>query len=176
MTTTDYLMNISLIALVVLQIRGHKVTRARLLFPLVVTVFVATQFLHSIPTAGSDLVLIVGFACVGAALGSGAGLLTSVRRDGATAFAKAGLVAATLWVVGIGARMGFALWVGHGGQAAVVRFSALHQITSGSAWAAAFVLMALAEVVSRTGILYLKTRRTGAVIERGGLLRPQAAG
>ena len=39
MTITDYLMNIGLIALVVLQIRGHKVTRARLLFPLVATVW-----------------------------------------------------------------------------------------------------------------------------------------
>ena len=70
MTITDYLMNIGLIALVVLQIRGHKVTRARLLFPLVATVFVAAQFLHAIPTAGNDLVLIVGLTCVGAALGA----------------------------------------------------------------------------------------------------------
>jgi len=175
MTTTDYLMNIALIALVILQIRGHKVTRARLVFPLVATVFVAAQFLHAIPTAGDDLVLIIGFASVGAVLGAGAGLMTTVRRDGASAFAKAGLVAAVLWVVGIGARMSFALWVGHGGQAAVARFSALHHITSGAAWGAAFVLMAMAEVASRTGVLYLKTRRTGAVIERGGLLRSPAA-
>src|SRR6202035_2564923 len=96
MTTTDYLMNIALIALVVLQIRGHKVTRARLVFPLVATVFVAAQFLHAIPTAGNDLVLIVGLAALGAALGAGAGFLTSVRLDGASVFAKAGLVAAGL--------------------------------------------------------------------------------
>jgi len=175
MTITDYLMNIGLIALVVLQIRGHKVTRARLVFPLVATVFVAAQFLHAIPTAGNDLVLIVGLASVGAALGAGAGLVTDVRLVGVNAFAKAGLVAAVLWVVGIGARMGFALWVGHCGQAAVARFSGLHHITSGSAWGAAFVLMAMAEVASRTGVLYLKARRSGAVIERGGLLRPSAA-
>ena len=175
MTISDYLMNIALIALVILQIRGHKVTRARLVFPLVATVFVATQFLHAIPTAGNDLVLIVGFAAVGTALGAGAGLLTTVRLDGANAFAKAGLVAALLWVLGIGARIGFALWVGHGGQAAVARFSALHGITSGAAWGAAFVLMAMAEVASRTGVLYLKTRRTSAVIERGGFVRSPAA-
>ena len=175
MTTTDYLMNIVLIALVVLQIRGHKVTRARLVFPLVATVFVAAQFLHAIPTAGNDLLLVVGLAAVGATLGAGAGLLTTVRREGPSAFAKAGLVAAVLWIVGIGARMGFVLWVTHGGQAAVARFSALHHITSGSAWGAAFVLMAMAEVASRTAVLYLKTRRNGAVIERGGLLRSTAA-
>jgi len=175
MTITDYLMNIGLIALVVLQIRGHKVTRARLVFPLVATVFVAAQFLHAIPTAGNDLVLIVTLVCMGAALGAGAGLVTTVRLDGVHAMAKAGLVAAVLWVVGIGARMGFVLWVEHGGQAAVARFSVLHHITSGSAWGAAFVLMAMAEVASRTGVLYLKVRRSGAVIDRGGLLRPLAA-
>ena len=175
MTITDYLMNIGLIALVVLQIRGHKVTRARLLFPLVATVFVAGQFLHAIPTAGNDLVLIVGLACLGGALGAGAGLVTAVRLDGVNAFAKAGLVAAVLWVAGIGARMGFALWVGHGGEAVVARFSVLHHITSGSAWGAAFVLMAMAEVASRTAVLYLKGRRAGAVIGRGGLLRAPAA-
>jgi hypothetical protein len=110
MTTPDYIMNFGLIALVLLQIRGHKVTRARLVFPLVTTIFGAAQFLHAIPTAGSDLVLIVVLVALGAALGAGAGFLTTVRLDGANAFAKAGLVVAVLWIVGIGARMGFALW------------------------------------------------------------------
>ena len=96
MTATDYLMNIALIGLVILQIRGHRVTRARLVFPLIATVFVAAQLLHSIPTAGNDLVLIVGLAATGTALGAGAGFVTTVRRDGPGAFAKAGPVAAVL--------------------------------------------------------------------------------
>lgn len=175
MTLTDYLMNIILIGLVVFQIRGHKVTKARLLFPLVVTVWVASQFLHAIPSAGNDLVLVVGFACIGGLLGSLAGLFTTIQRDGAGAIAKAGLLAAILWVLGIGARMGFVLWVGHGGQPAVARFSIIHHITSGPAWGAAFILMAMAEVATRTCVLYVKTRRSGATIERGGLLRSAAA-
>ena len=136
------------------------------------TVYVASHFLHAIPTAGDDLVLIVGFACVGAALGAGA---DGDHRPARPAFAQAGLVAALLWVLGIGARMGFALWVGHGGQSAVARCSALHHITSGAAWTAAFVLMGMAEVVSRTGVLYLKARNSGAVMERGGPFRSPAA-
>ena len=43
-------------------------------------------------------------------------------------------------------------------------------MTSGAAWAAGFILMAMVEVVSRTGVLYLRTARSGAVIPRGGLL------
>jgi hypothetical protein len=175
MTITNYLLNIGLISLVILQIRGHYVTRARLLFPLVATIVVAGQFLRAVPSAGNDLILIVGLCAIGAALGVGAALVTTVRLDGSSAFAKAGLLASVLWVVGIGARMGFAFWVSHGGQPSVARFSLEHHITSGAAWGAAFVLMAMAEVVARTGVVFLKARRTGAVIERGGLLRSRLA-
>jgi hypothetical protein len=175
MTFTDYLLNVFLIALVILQVRGHKITRARLVFPLVVTIWVASQYVHGLPSAGNDCVLEVGLACLGGLLGALAGLVTTVRRDGPGAFAKAGASAAVLWVLGIGARVGFSLWVSHGGQPDVAHFSASHGISSGAAWGAAFVLMAMAEVASRTGVLYLKARRSGATIERGGLLRSPAA-
>lgn len=176
MTTTEYLMNIALIGLVVLQVRGHKITRARLLVPVVATFWFCLQILHTIPTAGNDVVLEASLACAGAALGIAAGFATSIRRRGSDAFAKAGAIAAVLWVLGIGARVAFSLWVNHGGQTTVARFSALHHITSGHAWAAAFILMAMIEVTTRTGILYVKTLPSGAVIPRGGLLhRPAAA-
>jgi hypothetical protein len=174
MTITDYALNIALISLVVLQIRGHYITRARLLFPIVMTAWACSQFLHAMPTAGNDLVLVTTLALVGGTLGVLAGMATDISLLGEGAFAKAGVIAAFLWVLGIGARMTFAVWVTHGGQASVARFSAAHHVTSGAAWTAAFVLMALAEVVSRTGVLYLKTRRIGAVIPRGGLRRSPA--
>lgn len=74
-----------------------------------------------------------------------------------------------LWGLGIGARVGFSLWVGHGGASTVRDFSLTHHITGGPAWGTAFILMAITEVVTRTGLIYGKTRRTGATIERGGL-------
>jgi hypothetical protein len=169
MTISDYLLNIFLVGLVVLQIRGHKITRARLIFPVVVTVYVASQFLHGIPTAGNDAFLETGFAVAGATLGALAGLATTVSRQGAGAFAKAGAAAAALWVAGIGARMGFYLWVSHGGRPSVASFSSAHNITTGTAWIAGFILMAMLEVAVRTGILYIKTVRSGAEIPRGGL-------
>ena len=170
MTITEYLMNVALVSLVVLQIRGHKITVARLLVPVVMTVWFCSQILHTIPTAGNDEVLEASLALVGAGLGVAAGLATSIRRLGAGAFAKAGAVAGVLWVLGVGARVAFSLWVTHGGQPTITRFSVAHHITSGHAWAAAFILMAMVEVSSRTGILYLKTLRSGAVIPRGGLV------
>lgn len=175
MTLTEYLMNIALIGLVVLQVRGHKITAARLLVPVALTVYAASQFLHAIPTAGNDVVLEAVFVLGGTVLGTLAGMATTIRREGAGAIAKASMFAAALWVLGIGARVGFSLWVEHGGAPTVAHFSATHALTSGAAWAAAFILMALAEVASRTGVLYLKTRRSGAVIPRGGLLQSPAA-
>ena len=171
MTTTEYLLNLALVGLVVLQIRGIKVTKAALVFPLVMTFWIATSLLKSIPTAGNDLVLEIGGGLAGAALGALAAVATSVTRTGQTATAKAGAVAALLWVAGIGARVGFSLWVSNGGAGTVRDFSIAHHITGGPAWGTAFILMALAEVSTRTAVIYLKTRRTGATIERGGLVR-----
>jgi hypothetical protein len=175
MTITEYLMNFALVGLVVLQIRGHKVTRMRLLVPVLMTLWAASQILHTIPTAGNDLTLEATLALAGCGLGVLAGMTTSIRRMGEGAFAKAGAVAAFLWVLGVGARVAFSFWVTHGGQPTMARFSAMHHVTSSGAWVAAFILMALAEVVSRTGVMYLKTLRSGAVIPRGGLLHNAAA-
>jgi len=170
MTLTDYLLNAALIGLVVLQIRGHKVTFVRLFVPVALTIWGASQFLRSVPTAGSDIALEVSLVFAGCCLGGLAALATGIHRDGVGAIAKAGAAAATLWVVGIGARVGFYIWVTHGGQAAVSSFSASVHVTSGATWAAGFILMAMAEVLSRTGVLYLRTVHSGAVIPRGGLL------
>jgi hypothetical protein len=168
-------MNIALVGLVVLQIRGHKITRARLLVPVVLTVFGASQFLPVIPSAGNDIVLEAVLGLLGASLGVAAGLATSVRRLGSLAFAKAGAVAAILWVLGIGARMGFSIWVSYGGHVSVARVSAAYHITSGTAWVAGFILMAMLEVTARTGVLYAKALRSGAEIPRGGLRQHLAA-
>jgi hypothetical protein len=74
-----------------------------------------------------------------------------------------------MWVLGIGARMGFSIGVTHGGHASIAHFSATHDITSGAARAVGFISMALVEVIVRTGVLYAKAVRTGAEIPRGGL-------
>ena len=171
MTTPEYILNFALVGLVLLQVRGITITKAALLFPVVMTLWIATSLLHAIPTAGDDLYLEVGGAFAGATLGTLAGLATSVTRRGANAMAKAGALAAVLWVLGIGARLTFSIWTSNGGAATIRDFSMSHHITSGAAWGTAFILMAITEVVTRTGVIFVKSVRTGAVIERGGLIR-----
>lgn len=171
MTTFEYVLNFALVGLVVLQARGITLTKAALLLPVVMTVWGATQVLHTVPTRGNDVPLETCFVLGGLMLGAVAGVMTSVRRVGSAAVAKAGLLAGALWVAGIGARIAFSVWVQNGGAQVVRQFSRAHEITGGPAWGTGFVLMALAEVVSRTGVLYVKARRSGATIERGGLIR-----
>lgn len=160
MSPTDYLLNGILIALVVLQLRGRRLTVRTLLLPVAVVAFAAFEYLRGVPTAGNDLTLAVVGGLAGVVLGTGCGLATAVfrRTDGAT-IAKAGPVAASLWVAGVGARVGFALYATHGGGTVVERFSASHGITSTNAWVACLILMALCEVLTRTATIGLKCWR-----------------
>jgi glycerol-3-phosphate acyltransferase PlsY len=84
------------------------------------------------------------------------------RGADAVALARAGVVAAILWIVGIGARLGFALYSSHGGGPAIARFSVAHDITSSAAWVAALVMMALAEVIARLVTLRVRALRLPA--------------
>jgi hypothetical protein len=154
MTFSDYLIDIGLIALVLVQVRGRRLTTRALLLPLGIVGYVAYTYLRGVPTSGNDLVLVGGCALLGAVLGGLSGTFTSVYTDSdGTIMAKAGLVAAALWVLGTGTRLAFQLYATHGGGAAIGQFSVAHHITSVSAWTAALILMALSEAALRTGIL-----------------------
>ncbi len=158
MTIFDYLLNLALIALVVLQMRGRRLNRRGLVLPLGLVAWAAVHYLHAIPTAGNDLLLVVIGVSAGLALGAASAGLTRVDldRDGVPV-ARATLAAAALWALGVGARMGFSLYVQHGGAPTVVRFSQAHHLT-GAGWVTGMVLMAFVEVVSRTLILWPRPR------------------
>lgn len=163
MSITDYLVNGLLVALVLLQVRGRKITARTLLLPVAIVAWVAYGYLHAIPTRGNDLVLVLLGAGTGLLLGAGAGITTRVFRRNGEPFAKATAVAAVLWVLGVGSRLAFEIYTTHGGQGAIERFSSAHSITSADAWVDCLVLMALVEVLSRTAVIALRYRR----VQRG---------
>jgi len=157
MSIPDYLLNGALVALVILQIRGKRLTAKTLLLPVLAVVVVGHSYLHGFPTAGNDLYLSLGGPLLGLLLGVGAGIFTSVKPDGrGIPLAKAGFTAAALWIVGVGGRMAFEVYATHGGGSAIAHFSATHAITTAAAWTTGLVLMALVEVVSRTAVLAWK--------------------
>ncbi|MFF0586118.1 hypothetical protein ACFYWD_09140 [Streptomyces sp. NPDC003781] len=159
MTATEWITDIALVLVVFRQLREDRLDHKTFLIPLGIVAFVAYSYLDSVPTAGNDLVLIAALTGVGAVLGVAGGVYTRIRVLGGHLMIKAGVVSAVLWVLGMGARMGFQVWVEHGGGADdVARFSLAHHITSDQAWVTAFVLMAVTEVVTRVGTIYLRSR------------------
>ncbi|MFJ9898248.1 hypothetical protein ACIQPR_33415 [Streptomyces sp. NPDC091280] len=158
MNTTDWITDIALVLIVFRQLREGRLDRMSYLIPLGIVAFVSSHYLRSVPTAGNDLVLIGALVAAGAVLGIAGGVYTRIRSVGGDLFIKAGAVSAALWVLGMGARMGFQVWTDHGGADDVARFSVTHDITTGQAWVAAFVLMALTEVVTRLATIFVRSR------------------
>jgi len=151
MSTTQYLLNAVLLAFVLWANLGTRpVSRARFTLPLLLVAVAAAGFLRDVPTAGSDLTLEVVGVAAGVVLGLLAAALVRVDRDTTGRLVlRAGAPYAALWLVVIGGRCAFAYGAQHWFPRAIGEFSATHHITGADAWTAAFVLMALAMVVTR---------------------------
>ena len=96
----------------------------------------------------------------GSVMGAVGGLATRLRlgADGRP-LGRAGWLAAGMWIGGVGARLAFAVAATYGAGPAIARFSIAHQITGPAAWVAGLVMMALADVLTRLVIIYLRGRR-----------------
>ena len=127
---TMYLINASLIFLVIRQIREHPLDARSLMAPVLAVGCAAVMFLHSVPAGGSDLVLEAACVAAGAVMGALGGLTTRLRlgADGRP-LGRAGVLAASMWVGGVGARLAFAVAATNGAGPAIARFSVTHHIT-----------------------------------------------
>ena len=162
-TATMYIVNAVLVLMVIRQIREHPLDFRSLAVPVLAVGAAAALFLHSVPVAGNDFILELACVATGATMGAVAGLAYKLRRgsDG-RALGRAGWLAASLWITGVGARMAFAVADTNGAGPAIARFSMAHQITGETAWVAALVMMALADVLTRLVIIYVRGRRLTA--------------
>ena len=161
MSIADYVIDILLIAIVVLQMRPRPQTWRSMLRPLVLVAIAGVHYLRSVDLARNDLILIVLLTVIGVVLGASSGLATRLWKniDGIV-IAQAGLFAAFLWIAGMGFRFAFALYANtDSGGAHVARFSVRHDITSPQVWTTALVLMAFGEVLARVGYLQWRARR-----------------
>jgi hypothetical protein len=158
MSTTDYIINALFLLIVLRQARERELDRRSWIIPLAIMAYVVHLYVHSIPTAGNDLVLIAAFAALGLTLGVASGFATHVRAgENGLAIARVGWIAAALLIAGIGSRMAFEFVVTNGARSAVSSFSIAHQIGA-AAWPVALVLMAVLEVSTRIAIVQLRGR------------------
>ena len=162
-TATMYVVNAVLVLMVIRQIREHPLDFRSLAVPVLAVGAAAALFLHSVPVAGNDFILELACVATGATMGALAGLAYKLRRgsDG-RALGRAGWLAASLWITAVGARMAFAVADANGAGPAIGRFSMAHQITGKDAWVAALIMMALADVLTRLVIIYVRGRRLTA--------------
>jgi len=158
MNINMYVINAILILMVIRQAREHPLDLRSLAVPVLAVGCAAVLFLHSVP--GDDTVLELGCVLAGAVMGAIGGLATRLRlgADGRP-LGRAGGLAASMWVGGVGARLAFAVAASNGAGPAIARFSVAHHITGAAAWVAALIMMALADVLTRLVIIYLRGRR-----------------
>ena len=139
--------------------RVRTLTLRSLLLPLGLVAGAGAVYLRPISFAGNNLALIAVLLAAAITLGTLSGRATSVWRQGDRVLSRAGLLAAFLWVAGMGARFAFALWVTHSGAAAVGHFSARNDINGAHIWQFALVLIAYGQVLSRIRVLHVRRFR-----------------
>jgi len=175
MTTTDYLINAVFVFAVLRQARERRVDLRSFLAPMAIVLYVGHVFVHSVPTAGNDLILVGLLACVGLALGVLGGFATHIRiAANGGALARVGWVAGALLIVGITSRLVFVYAVHHGAYHGVSAFSVANHIGA-AAWPVALVSMALIEVSARLATVQLRARRLTASLAPGTIATAAAA-
>jgi hypothetical protein len=130
--------------------------------PVVLVGAAATYYLHTVPTAGNDIAVDLTLAAVGAILGVACALTTRMRR-GADAVCCPGWAwwPRSCGIVGIGARLGFALYFSHGGRPSRGSPSPTTSPARPPRWPS-WSRMALAEVVARIVTLRVRALRLPA--------------
>ncbi len=168
MTTTDYLIDSALVLIVLLQIKERPLSTRTLIRPLIIVSIAVVSYLHGIPTAGNDLVLVACLGLLGALIGVASGQTMIMRRgsDGEV-LSRTGWASSFFWVLGMGSRFAFIYWLSHSGAATIATFSAQHSITSGQAWTDALLAMAVFEVTGRSLVQALRRRalQTASALE-----------
>jgi hypothetical protein len=166
MTTSDYLIDSALVLLVLLQIKERPLTDRTLIRPLVILGIALLNYLHGVPTAGDDLVLLAVLATVGTTIGIASGSTVMLRPGAAgEVLMRTGWLSGFLWVLGMGSRFAFIYWSTHSGAGSIASFSAAHSISGAEAWTVALLGMAASEVLGRTAVIATRRAR----------LRPQRA-
>lgn len=180
MSVLDYVLDAILIATIFFQFHGRRLTPRNLAFPVVIVGYFLFRYLHGVPTAGHDLQLVGACVALGLFFGLGAGLFTRVYPQPKGIYAKAGLLAAAFWTVGVLLRTAFSLYASDGGPSADRHIASVMRswdITTPRAIVAALLLMVLVEVASRqiiVAVRYLRMRAAAPVPDAVPVREPEA--
>jgi len=159
--TAIYLLSLGILAFVLKTGLGtRELDRRRFTLPLAVVAIVGALYLRSIPTSAGDIKLITVIGAAGVLLGLAAGALMKVRpaEDGSLV-TVAGTAYAAIWIAAIGSRLLFAYGASHWFAPEIASFSRAAGIDGSAAYTAAFVIMALAMVLTRVAVTACRAAR-----------------
>jgi hypothetical protein len=153
----------------------RKITWFRLARPLLVAGAIIVYYLIKTPmvTGGGGLGFELALAALGILLGVVAGMIFGVFRgaDGLPR-SQAGIGYAALWIVVVGARIGFSYATSHSHHLQVWLFT--HHITA-DAITVALIFMAAGMLVLRTAVLHLRAARLPGAVRGARHTGQQAA-
>ncbi|MCU4186733.1 hypothetical protein K6U06_20380 [Acidiferrimicrobium sp. IK] len=155
--------------------RHRKITRFRVLRPLITAGAVVPLFLSAVATSGAGLILEVALTAAGIILGlATAGLMTVYRspRTGKPA-SRTGLGYAAVWIAVIGARAAFSYGSVYWFGPQLARWMATNAISS-AALTDAIIFMAIAMVLTRTIAMGVRAVNVGTT-EAARPARPATA-
>jgi hypothetical protein len=172
MSASVWIINLVVLGVVLEADLGRrKITWLRLARPVVVAGVIIIYYLAKTPvaTAGNGLTFELGLAALGIVLGLAAGMIFRVFRDRGFAWSQAGMGYAALWIVIIGARIGFAEATSRSHSLQV--WLGTHHITA-DAITDALIFMAVGMLLLRTASLRV---RAAALPAAAGLRAPEHA-
>ncbi|WP_137802046.1 hypothetical protein [Kocuria sp. 2SI] len=160
MSATDWIIDLVLIGLVLIQLFERRLSLIQVLLPVAIVVWAGTNYITTIPTDGNNLLLLVITVLIGAAIGAGVGAFTRVRVRDRVVVVKATALAAALWVIGMGSRLVFQIWATNSGGQSLGTFTVQNNLST-DVWAPALLFMAAATIIVRTVILLARVTATG---------------
>jgi hypothetical protein len=164
MSASVWIINLVVLAAVLEADLGHrKITRMRLIRPLVIAAVIAAFWIRGVAWSGTGLWVEAAGVGTGIVLGLAAAALMRVYADAdGRPWSYAWIPYALLWVAVVGARLWFGYAANHTFPVQLGTWMFTHQLTT-SALIDAFIFLALAMVLTRTGSLALRSRsRRGA--------------
>jgi hypothetical protein len=158
-TTSIWIINLVVLAAVLEADLGHrKITRFRLIRPLAIAAVIAAFWISGVASSGTGLWVEAAGIGAGIVLGIAAAALMRVYagNDGRP-YSYAAIPYALLWVGVVGARLWFDYAANHTFPVQLGTWMLTHQLTK-SALIDAFIFLALAMLLTRTGSLAVRSR------------------
>jgi len=150
MSASIWIINLVVLGAVLEADLGHrKITRFRLIRPLVIAAVIAAFWITGVAGSGTGLWV--------EAAGVGTPLMRVYAGDEGRPYSYAWIPYALLWMAVVGARLWFAYAANHGIRVPLGTWMLAHQLTTG-ALMDGFIFLALAMVLTRTGSLAVRSR------------------